>query len=108
MGTPGFRDTPAVGLADFGLAIALTLVLLAAVYGVLWWLRRRGLVPSAGTTTEDRPRVVAETRVGTHTRLLVVEAEGRRLLLTESTRNVTLQELGTSTAGVAADEDAQR
>lgn len=70
----------------------LIVVLLAFTYGLLWLARKQGWLGQAGASESDgrRIEVVASRRLTPHTRLLVVEFEGRRTTITESTRHVTM------------------
>jgi flagellar biogenesis protein FliO len=67
-------------------------LLLLAVYLVLRWYSRRGLVaPTAVAATELH--CVRELRLSPRTRAYLLDADGQRLLVTESTTGVTVTPL---------------
>ena len=85
----------AKALSVFGLTVAL----LAAAVGVLLWGRRRGwlrpwLVPASSSSQERRAlRVLGQIRLGQASQAFLIEADGSRLVVVESSRQVSLHAL---------------
>lgn len=68
---------------------ALPLVVLIGV-GAIFWLKRMG-VGIAPSGPAALPVVHSDTAVSAHTRVLVVEVEGRRFAVFESTAQISVQ-----------------
>ncbi|MEO4049398.1 hypothetical protein AAFN46_20245 [Pseudomonas sp. CAU 1711] len=70
-------------------------LLLLVVYLALRWYARRGLIaPTVAPASELR--CVRELRLSPRTRAYLLDAQGQRLLLTESASGVTVTPLGSS------------
>lgn len=85
---------PADDLVTLLLPVAVTLVLLlAAAAGALALLRRRGLLGSAGRQAR-RLKVIERLALSRRSALLIVEYDGRPLLLGESGEQLRVLEPG--------------
>ncbi|MFT3857817.1 MAG: hypothetical protein QM742_10095 [Aquabacterium sp.] len=69
------------------LAWALPLVLAVGV-GLIYWLKRMGLGLPPAEAEGHIPRLLSSTPLTEHTRVLVVEAEGRRHVVFESSLQI--------------------
>jgi flagellar biogenesis protein FliO len=70
------------------LAVALPLVI--AVMAALWYATKRGWIQPPGVVASAHLRPIATLGLGPGARLVIVEFDGRRLLLAASRSGVTL------------------
>ena len=90
-------------LSVFGITVAL----LAAAIGVLLWTRKRGWLQRWSTSvgdgkpTRSTPRVLGQTRLGHASHAYVIDVDGSRFVVVESSRHVSLHSLpeGSATPG---------
>ncbi len=82
-------------LARLAVALPLVVLLLAG----LWYAARRGWIGAAGTPAVSVLRPVATLALGSGARLIVVEFDGRRLLLAASRTATTLLDAGERPGG---------
>lgn len=101
-----YRTESAV-TADKALCVfAITVALLVAALGVLLWARKRGWLQQWQGTSNGRspdpykPRILSQTRLGPASQVFVLEVEGARFLLVESTRQISLQGLAEQGADI--------
>jgi flagellar biogenesis protein FliO len=85
---------------------AMTMVLLAIVGGLLLWARKRGWLQrwsgataSGATSGRNTPRVLGQARLGTASHAYVVEVDGSRFMIVESSRQISLHALSDANAG---------
>ena len=78
--------------ADYLSRLTVALPLVIALMGGLWFAAKRGWIrpPGIGTGEATVLRPVATLALGPGTRLVVVEFDGRRLLIAASRNGVTL------------------
>jgi flagellar protein FliO/FliZ len=76
--------------ADYLTRLAVTLPLVIAVLAGLWYASKRGWIKPPGGVASPLLRPVATLGIGPGMRLIVVEFDGRRLLLAASRGGVTL------------------
>lgn len=74
-------------------ALLFTAILLAVCYGLLWLGRRYGLIRVRTGTSRRDLELIESLRVNVHTCIHAVQFQGRTFLLTESSRQVSLQPL---------------
>lgn len=76
--------------ADYLSRLAVALPLVIAVMAVLWYAAKRGWIRPPGVAASSHLRAVATLGLGPGSRLIVVEFDGRQLLLAASRGGVTL------------------
>ena len=96
----GSPITAGEALSVFGMTVAL----LAVAVGVLLWARRRGwlerwsMAASGGKSGRHVPRILGQARLGPASRAYVIEVDGSRLVVVESSRHVSLHALSEGSA----------
>lgn len=89
-------------------ALLLTAVLLAVCYGLLWLGRRYGLIRVRAGAPRRELELLESLRVNVHTCIHAVRFRGRMFLLTESSRQISMQPLNDGDkADAAPNGDAQ-
>lgn len=79
--------------------LGITIALLAAAVGVLLWARKRGwlqrwsMAAAVGKPDRNGPRVLGRTRLGQGSHAYVIEVDGSRFVVVESSRHVNLHAL---------------
>lgn len=90
-----FAQAPAVSAGSAGFAIVVTLALLALIALGLWFARRHGwLRPWLGSRElfgqVDELKVVTRVRLSSTARAMVLEHEGERFLVVESSQHLVM------------------
>ncbi|MDG9930395.1 MULTISPECIES: hypothetical protein [unclassified Pseudomonas] len=91
-GTLPLRQGDPISLAFIIKTMLVMVLLLLAVYLVLRWYSRRGLVVPAAVVAAEL-HCVRELRLSARTRAYLLDADGQRLLVTESATGVTVTPL---------------
>lgn len=96
----GFRDASVISAGDALSFIGLTVAALAV--GMFFVARRAGwIVKASATGAAPRLGVIESRRIGPMTTVHLVEADGHRMLLVESSRQVAVQPVAVSLAPTA-------
>ena len=102
------QDVPAAPAYDPGLGVVRTIVALVVVLialGTFLWLLRRGTFSVGGRQLRRAMAVESAIALGDRRSLVIVNVEGRRLLLATSSASVSLiAELGQASFGAALEQ----
>jgi len=100
-----YRPEQERGIADYAVAMAITLLALVAMLVVVAWLHRRGALPfQRRDDTTRRTRVIDRLPLSRATELSIVEHDGTRIAIVESPRGVAITILSATPS--ALDDEA--
>jgi hypothetical protein len=86
-----FRPDDAHSIGDYAITLAITLLALVAMVALAVWLQRRGALPfGKKMPAGDGARVLDRVRLSRTAELTVVEHQGLRIAVVESTRGVAV------------------
>ena len=83
-------DTPVFSWGGYFQGIGALFLILAALWGVVWFLRRRGSLPGLGGLPRDSFSVEAQLALSPKKKLILVRFLNSRLLLGVTDQQITL------------------
>ena len=88
--SPNEPETPIFSWGGYFKGIGALFLILAALWGVVWFLRRRGSLPGLGGLPRDLFSVKAQLALGPKKKLILVRFLNSRLLLGVTDQQITL------------------
>lgn len=98
-----YRTEPPITAGQALSVFAITVALLAMAVGTLLWARKRGWLQRWSVAAHDEGlnrnalRILGQTRLGHASHAYVIEADGTRFVVVESSRQVSLHALPKNT-----------